>query len=315
MKHISEDNLIWAGIWVILNHFVCSWGQAVIAWEPVPVACGELGWLCGYAGSVLSRATVALKPRQAASAPCWFSWSLPLDTEGYSHPEDQSTKWKAHCALLGLMWGRESWEGVFTLLDLWEQLPGKWVKAWGEIILLGLLCSSREGQMAFPSLGTGADCPELPHCSGSEIWGADFWGADGSQHLPEGGIHGFNFVGIHSSLHASCLGPNRCSLLGYRFAYEAQCFTCFPKTEDRKRMTDLYSLKTAKRWVSPVQTTPIAITQGKNLYSSNVLILGYKTKGLGSSPFMLLYELNITSLLRWMLFFPHCILFLHFCLV
>jgi len=36
------------------------------------------------------------------------------------------------------------------------------VKAWGEKMLLGLLCRFWEGQTAFPSLGGGADTPRFP---------------------------------------------------------------------------------------------------------------------------------------------------------
>lgn len=43
MKHMSEETPIWIGIWAILNHFACSWGWAMITWEPVPISCRELG--------------------------------------------------------------------------------------------------------------------------------------------------------------------------------------------------------------------------------------------------------------------------------
>lgn len=91
-----------------------------------------------------------------------LSWSLPLDTEGCSDPQDHSTKWKGYCAWLGLTWRRETWEGVFKLSDLWEQLLGRQVKVYGEITLLGLLCGSWEGQMDSPSLMQELTAPSLP---------------------------------------------------------------------------------------------------------------------------------------------------------
>lgn len=231
MKPISEDTLIWAGIWLILNHFVCSWGWLWLPGNLFPLLVGSWGDSVGVQG--LHSPMLPL---------LWSLNELPwLFASRFCDPKDQSTKWKAYCALLGLRWGRETQERVFMLLDLWEQLLGRWMKAWGEIMLLGLLCSSWEGQTAFPSLSTGADCSELPCCSGSVLRGADFWGADGAPHLPEGGISGFNFVGIHPSLHASYSGPNCCTLLRYRFAYEVQCFICFPKTEqNRERGWPIY---------------------------------------------------------------------------
>lgn len=111
VKHISEETSVWVGIWVILNHLACFWGWAVIAWEPIPIACGELGWLWKRAGAVLSHATAALKPKPAVSATCRDLWSLPLNAEGCSNPKDQSTKWKVYCALLGLIQGRVTWRG------------------------------------------------------------------------------------------------------------------------------------------------------------------------------------------------------------
>lgn len=71
---------------------------------------------------------------------------------------------------------------------------------------LGLLCSSWEGQMAFPSLGVRAhQASSLQFLS---TLGTGFWGGDGAQNLPKGGIHSFNFVGVHISLFAAYLSPN-----------------------------------------------------------------------------------------------------------
>lgn len=217
-----------AGWWLPGNPFplhVGSWGDSVrVQGLPPPY-----------------RATAALKPKRAASAPCRDSWSLPLDMEGCSDLEDQSTKWKAYCALLALRWGRETRELVFMLSELWEQVSGRWVKVWGEITLLGLLCCSWEGQTAFPSLGAAPDCPEPPHCSASVLRGAGFWGGDGFQHLPNRGIHGFNFVGIHPSLNASYLGHNCCTLFGYRFAMKHYILSVFPKQYRREKEDDPFT--------------------------------------------------------------------------
>lgn len=199
VKHISEEISIWVGIWVILNHLACFWGWAVIVWEPIPIACGELGWLWKCAGAVLSHATAALKLKPAVLATCRDLWSLPLNAEGCSNPSAPRTRAQNERRIVHYwVLYREGWPGEgLHALNLWEQLLGRWVKAWGEIMLLGVFCSSWEGQMAFPPLGAGADHPEPPHCSASALWGAGFWGGDSAQHLPKGGIHGFNFVGNH----------------------------------------------------------------------------------------------------------------------
>lgn len=34
MNHVSEETPAWAGIWVILNYFACSWGWAEIEKNP-----------------------------------------------------------------------------------------------------------------------------------------------------------------------------------------------------------------------------------------------------------------------------------------
>lgn len=37
-----KQDMIWVGVWVILNHFACSWGWVMIPWESIPTAFREL---------------------------------------------------------------------------------------------------------------------------------------------------------------------------------------------------------------------------------------------------------------------------------
>lgn len=242
MKHDSEETSTCAGIWVTLNYFACSWG-----W-PVP---GNLFWLpmgnWGGSLSALSHATAALKPEMSCLKLLAGIQGLCLGTEGWSESVDRSPKLQTNCALLSVTWGGETLERVSKVSDLWEWLLERWVKAGFGIMLLGLLCSSWEGQRAFPCPG----CPQPPHCL-PQCFRVGFWKGSGAQHLPKGEIHSFNFlVFIPLLMHPiSGLKPVLCFDTGLLQMKMFNLFYFSMQNRGKKRMTHLHSLKSGKGFIS-----------------------------------------------------------------
>lgn len=212
------------------------------AWESLLIAYGELGWL--------SKCTLPCYCcfeawNELPQAPCWDSGSLPWHRRmiWLCGQKPKIT----NCALLSVMWGSETLERVSKVSDLWEWLLERWVKAGIGIMLLGLLCSSWEGQRAFPCPG----CPQPPHCL-PQCFRAGFWEGSGAQHLPKGEIHSFNFlVFIPLLMHPiSGLKPVLCFDTGLLQMKMFNLFSFSMQNWRKNRMTHLHSLKSGKGFIS-----------------------------------------------------------------